>query len=97
MGGVAGHAGLFSNVHDLAKFLKMLLNKGSFNGKQIIKPETVELFTKKQSDLSSRALDGIRNLLIGYSSAGKFLVLYLTGILAIPELLCGLTRQEIYL
>ena len=73
MGGVAGHAGLFSNAHDLAKFLKMLLNKGSFNGKQLIKPETVELFTKKQSELSSRALGWDTKSENGYSSAGKFL------------------------
>ncbi len=72
MGGVAGHAGLFSTVHDLAKFLKMLLNKGSLNGKQIIKPETVELFTKRQSDLSSRALGWDTKSVNSYSSAGKF-------------------------
>ncbi len=73
MGGVAGHAGLFSNAPDLAKFLKMLLSKGSFNGKQLIKPETVELFTKKQSELSSRALGWDTKSENGYSSAGKFL------------------------
>jgi beta-N-acetylhexosaminidase len=72
MGGVAGHAGLFSNVRDLAKFLMMLLNKGSSNGKQIIKPETVELFTKKQSELSSRALGWDTKSVTGYSSAGKY-------------------------
>ncbi len=72
MGGVAGHAGLFSNVNDLAKFLKMLLNKGSFDGKQLIKPETVNLFIKQQSDLSSRALGWDTKSENGYSSAGKY-------------------------
>ncbi len=72
MGGVAGHAGLFSNVNDLAKFLKMLLNKGSLNGKQLIKPETVNLFIKQQSDLSSRALGWDTKSTEGYSSAGKY-------------------------
>lgn len=56
LGGVAGHAGLFSDAGDIAKLLQMLLQKGNYKGRQIIKPKTVELFVKKQSDLSSRAL-----------------------------------------
>jgi CubicO group peptidase (beta-lactamase class C family) len=36
--------------------LQMLLQKGNYNGRQIIKPETVELFIKKDSELSTRAL-----------------------------------------
>ena len=72
MGGVAGHAGLFSNVNDLAKFLQMVLNKGSYKGKKIINPETVELFIKQQSELSSRALGWDTKSQNGYSSAGKF-------------------------
>ena len=56
LGGVAGHAGLFSDAGDIAKLLQMLLQKGNYKGRQIIKRKTVELFVKKQSDLSSRAL-----------------------------------------
>lgn len=56
LGGVAGHAGLFSTAGDLAKFLQMLLQKGNYQGRQIIKPETVEMFIKKQSALSTRGL-----------------------------------------
>ena len=56
LNGVAGHAGLFSTAPDLAKFLQMILQKGNYQGKQIIKPETVELFIKKQSEQSSRGL-----------------------------------------
>jgi beta-N-acetylhexosaminidase len=56
LNGVAGHAGLFSTANDLAKFLQMILQKGNYNGKQYIKPETVEMFTKKQSDQSTRGL-----------------------------------------
>ena len=56
LGGVSGHAGLFSNVEDLAKFLLLILNKGFYKNKRIINPETVELFTKRQSQESSRAL-----------------------------------------
>ena len=56
LGGVAGHAGLFSTAGDLAKLLQMLLQKGKYHGKRYIKASTVEMFVKKQSDLSSRAL-----------------------------------------
>ncbi|MCK5685477.1 serine hydrolase [bacterium] len=43
MGGVSGHAGLFSTVNDLAVFAQMILNGGEFKGKRILKPETVKL------------------------------------------------------
>jgi len=56
MGGVAGHAGLFANANDLAILYQMLLNRGSYGGQQYFKPETVDLFTAKQSDISRRGL-----------------------------------------
>lgn len=56
LGGVAGHAGLFSTAGDLAKLLQMLLQKGNCNGKQFVKPETVNEFIKQQSSLSTRAI-----------------------------------------
>ncbi|CAL1521014.1 glycoside hydrolase family 3 N-terminal domain-containing protein [Chitinophaga sp. MM2321] len=56
LGGVAGHAGLFSNAHDLGIIMQMLLNKGSFGGVQYIKPETVKLFTAYSSNISRRGL-----------------------------------------
>lgn len=71
LNGVAGHAGLFSNAPDLAKFLQMILQKGNYQGKQYIKPETVELFTKKQSDQSSRGLGWDTKSPEG-SSAGQY-------------------------
>jgi uncharacterized protein YbbC (DUF1343 family)/CubicO group peptidase (beta-lactamase class C family) len=49
MGGVAGHAGLFSTAADLARYARMLLNHGSLDGVRIFKPETVELMTSVQS------------------------------------------------
>ena len=45
MGGVAGHAGLFTCTADLARFARMMLAKGSLDGTQIFKPETVALMT----------------------------------------------------
>ncbi|WP_343304899.1 glycoside hydrolase family 3 N-terminal domain-containing protein [Chitinophaga niabensis] len=55
-GGVAGHAGLFSNATDLAVLLQMLLNGGSFNGKAYIKPETIQYFSAYHSEISRRGL-----------------------------------------
>ena len=54
MGGVAGHAGLFSNVYDVAAIMQMLMNGGSFNGRQYLKKETVQLFTSYNSIISRR-------------------------------------------
>ncbi|RYF91877.1 MAG: serine hydrolase, partial [Chitinophagaceae bacterium] len=56
MGGVAGHAGLFSNAYDIAAVMQMLLNGGTYNGKRYLLPETVALFTAYQSDISRRGL-----------------------------------------
>ena len=56
MGGVAGHAGLFASANDLAILYQMMLNRGSYGGEQYIKPETVDLFTSKQSNVSRRGL-----------------------------------------
>ncbi|RZL50525.1 MAG: beta-N-acetylglucosaminidase [Pedobacter sp.] len=55
-GGVAGHAGLFGNANDLAIYYQMLLNKGTYGGEQYFKPETVNTFTSKQSNVSRRGL-----------------------------------------
>ncbi len=71
LGGVAGHAGLFSTVGDLAKLLQMLLQKGKYGGKRFIKASTVEMFVKKQSDLSTRAL-GWDTKSPEHSSAGHY-------------------------
>ena len=56
VGGVSGHAGLFASTNDLAILFQMLLNKGSYGGVQYFKPETVEMYTAKQSNVSRRGL-----------------------------------------
>lgn len=53
-GGVAGHAGLFSNAYDLAMLYQMLLNGGEFNGYRFLKKETIDLFTAYHSKVSRR-------------------------------------------
>jgi len=56
VGGVAGHAGLFSNATDLGALYQMLLNKGTYGGDRFFKASTVSLFTSQHSDLSRRGL-----------------------------------------
>jgi beta-glucosidase-like glycosyl hydrolase/CubicO group peptidase (beta-lactamase class C family) len=53
-GGVAGHAGLFSDAYDLGMLYQMLLNGGTFNGERYLKPETIKYFTAYHSEISRR-------------------------------------------
>jgi CubicO group peptidase (beta-lactamase class C family) len=55
-GGIAGHAGLFSNAYDLAQLYQMLLNGGSINGQAFLKKETIQQFTAYNSATSRRGL-----------------------------------------
>ena len=58
IGGVAGHAGLFSTASDLAIFSQMMLNGGKYGWKRVFKEETVKLFTTRANVVegSSRCL-----------------------------------------
>ena len=56
MGGVAGHAGLFSNTNDLAKLLQMYLNNGIYGGTRFFSEATGKLFTVTKSPTSRRGL-----------------------------------------
>lgn len=49
MGGVAGHAGLFTTARDLARYARMFLNLGELDGVRIFKPETIQLMTRVQT------------------------------------------------
>lgn len=55
-GGVAGHAGLFSNAYDLAQLYQMLLNGGEMNGVRYLKKATIDSFTAYSSEISRRGL-----------------------------------------
>jgi CubicO group peptidase (beta-lactamase class C family) len=70
LGGVSGNAGLFSSARDLAVFVQMLLNGGSYGGVQIIKPSTVARWTARQRPDASRALGW--DTPSPNSSAGRF-------------------------
>jgi CubicO group peptidase (beta-lactamase class C family) len=70
LGGVAGHAGLFSTAQDMAVFAQMLLNGGEYNGVRLLKPATIARWTAPQVRGSSRALGW--DTPAGKSSAGRF-------------------------
>ncbi|MBU1421698.1 MAG: serine hydrolase, partial [Bacteroidetes bacterium] len=73
LGGVAGHAGLFSTASDLAVFVQMIMNGGSYGGVQYIKPETIKLFTERKNLKTKLGLGWDFKTLNGYSSAGNLL------------------------
>jgi CubicO group peptidase (beta-lactamase class C family) len=54
LGGVAGHAGLFSTAADLSLFAQMMLNRGTFNGVRIVSDSAVARFTTRTT--GTRAL-----------------------------------------
>jgi len=59
LGGVCGHAGVFSNANDLAKMMQMFLNEGSYGGKKYFSKETIETFTEapfKEKNDNRRAI-----------------------------------------
>jgi beta-N-acetylhexosaminidase len=67
-GGIAGHAGLFSDANDLAKLGQMWLNQGSYGGVQFFKPETLNFFTAKQYTDSRRGLGWDRAIASDWNS-----------------------------
>jgi CubicO group peptidase (beta-lactamase class C family) len=69
LGGVAGHAGLFSTAADLAVFAQMMLNGGEFNGTRIVADSTVALFTTRAAGTRALGWDTCG----GSGSCGKYL------------------------
>jgi beta-N-acetylhexosaminidase len=56
LGGISGHAGLFSTAGDLAVFAQTLLNGGSYGFARVFTPQTVSTFVTRQPDAGQRAL-----------------------------------------
>jgi len=54
MGGVGGHAGVFTTANDLAILMQMMLNGGFYGGKQIVEKEVLDEFTSVQFPISNR-------------------------------------------
>jgi uncharacterized protein YbbC (DUF1343 family) len=59
MGGVAGHAGVFSTADDLARFAQMMLNGGALDGVRIASPLTIKKFTEPQTPPDQPILRGL--------------------------------------
>ncbi len=59
LGGVGGHAGLFSNANDLAVIMQMYLNKGTYGGDTIISSEIIEKYTSSPYYNSNKNRRGI--------------------------------------
>lgn len=72
LGGVAGHAGVFSTVKDLSHFIKMILNDGVYNGKRILSKASVDLlFTPQVEEKNGISLNNeIRT--IGWIMGGSY-------------------------
>jgi len=73
LGGVAGHAGLFSSIHDLARFAGMLLSGGQLNGTRVLSSRAVDQMTAPYFSVAARLCvvwDGITNHL--FSSQGYY-------------------------
>ena len=72
LGGTAGHAGLFSTAHDLARFAQMLVRDGLFDDQPFLRPETIRLFTTPvDPEEHTRALGWDTPSPEGYTSAGQ--------------------------
>ncbi|MDT8394384.1 MAG: glycoside hydrolase family 3 N-terminal domain-containing protein [Bacteroidales bacterium] len=71
LGGVSGHAGLFSNAFDLAAIMQMFLQGGEYGGRLYIKKEVLEEFTKTQFPLNlNRRGIGFDKPLLEYEEDG---------------------------
>ena len=73
LGGVAGHAGLFSTGTDIAIWAGMLMDYGRYNDLTIIDSALVSTFIRRQSTLANRALGFDMKSDSGFSSAGKLM------------------------
>ena len=69
LGGVAGHAGLFSTAADLSIFAAMMLNGGQYNGVRILSDSAVALFTRRAAGTRALGWDTAD----GDGGSGKFL------------------------
>ncbi len=56
LGGVSGHAGLFSDAENLAVLMQMLMNEGEYGGEQYIDPGILHMFTTRYGDGSRRGI-----------------------------------------
>ena len=56
LGGVSGHAGLFSTSNDIAIILQMMLNGGNYGGNNYFTQQTIDQFTARHEDATRRGI-----------------------------------------
>jgi CubicO group peptidase (beta-lactamase class C family) len=61
LGGVAGHAGLFSTAADLSIYAQMMINGGEYGGVRVIADSTVKLFTRREAGTRALGWDTCNN------------------------------------
>ena len=73
MGGVSGHAGIFSNAEEIGKIGMLFLNKGFVNGKRIFSEDLINQFIQSPIEINTDyTLGWDKPLDAGNSSAGKY-------------------------
>lgn len=91
LGGVGGHAGVFSNANDLGKLMQMYLNGGQYGGEGYINKETITKFTECQfckqnnrrgAGFDKPAVDGVNNPVCDCASLESFGHTGFTGTIA---------------
>ncbi len=71
LGGICGHAGLFSNANDLAKMMQMYLNYGTYGGERFMDSSTVAEYTRCQfCDFDNRRALGFDRPITDEEDAG---------------------------
>jgi CubicO group peptidase (beta-lactamase class C family) len=71
LGGIGGHAGIFSNATDLASLMQLFLNKGTYGGVRYIAPEVIEEYTRAQFAGNRRGAGFDRPLASGGGTCDK--------------------------
>ncbi len=91
LGGVGGHAGIFSNANDLGKLMQMFLNGGDYGGEKYINKSTLSIFTgcqfcqqnnRRGAGFDKPAPDGVNNPVCDCASLESFGHTGFTGTIA---------------
>ncbi|HHZ18313.1 MAG TPA: beta-lactamase family protein [Acholeplasmataceae bacterium] len=96
LGGVAGHAGLFSTASDLVNFIEMILNGGNFRGRQFLSAPTVDLLFQPQVEMKNGVSLDTNQRGLGWIIKGDYPS---SGDLASPETIMhtGFTGTNIFI
>lgn len=74
LGGVAGHAGLFSTVKDVSHFLEMVLNDGMYKGKRILSKATIDALFVTQVEVFDGISKNASRRGLGWITQGEYSV-----------------------